>query len=114
MSEAAPDDITAAAHWTAHLGSLNAGPRATGGGGGSMTRKPATPPIDTADLSDAEMELLAQAFTALRQERGRAWNAACDIAEAQGKRRPALKPYGIDDIRRLARRFGIRKTHPRE
>jgi hypothetical protein len=57
------------------------------------------------------MELLAEAFTALRRERGRAWNAACDIAEAAGKRRPALKPYGIHDIRRLARRFGIRKTH---
>ncbi len=55
------------------------------------------------------MELLAEAFTALRRERGRAWNAACDIAGVAGKHRPALKPYGIHDIRRLARRFGIRK-----
>jgi hypothetical protein len=79
-----------------------------------MTRKPAAPPIDTSDMTDAELELLAEAFTALRLERGRAWNAACDAAEAAGKRRPGLEPYGIDDIRRLARRFGIKKTHPRE
>ncbi len=79
-----------------------------------MSRRPAAPPIDTAALSDAELELLAEAFTALRLERGRSWNAACDVAETAGKRRPALKPYGIDDIRRLARRFGIKKTHPRE
>jgi hypothetical protein len=78
-----------------------------------IRRTPALP-IDTADLTDAEIELLAEAFTALRRERGRAWNAACDVAETAGKRRSALKPYGIDDIRRLARRFGITKTHPSE
>ncbi len=78
-----------------------------------MPRRPA-PPIDTADLTDDEMELLAEAFTALRRERGRAWNAACDVAKAAGKRQPALKPYDIDEIRRLARRFGITKTHPSE
>jgi len=62
-------------------------------------------------MSDAEKAPLAEAFRALRRERGRAWNAACDAAEAQGKRRPPLRPYGIDDIRRLARRFGITATH---
>jgi hypothetical protein len=60
------------------------------------------------------MELLAEAFTALRRERGRAWNAACDVAEAAGKQQSALKPYGLDEIRRLAQRFGITKTHPSE
>jgi hypothetical protein len=47
----------------------------------------------------------------LRRDRGKAWNAACDLAEAQGKRRPSLKPYGIDEIERLARRFGIKTRH---
>ncbi len=62
-------------------------------------------------LSDEEIALLAEAFSALRKDRGQAWNAACDIAEAQGKRRPSLRPYGIDDIKCLARRFGIAATH---
>ncbi len=66
-----------------------------------MTRRRALP-IDTADRSNDERGLLAEAFTALRREYGRAWNAACDAAEAVGKCRPALKPYRIDDIRRLA------------
>ena len=65
------------------------------------------PEADLADrLSDDERVLLGQALSALRRERGKAWNAACDLAESQGKRRPPLKPYGIDDIQRLARRFG--------
>jgi hypothetical protein len=34
-------------------------------------------------MNDAKMELLAEAFTALWQERGRACNAACDLAEAR-------------------------------
>ncbi len=76
-----------------------------------MTKKLATPPIDTSGMNEADMKLLAAAFRVLRRERGKAWNAACDVAEAQSKRRPALKPSGIDDIRRLARRFGIRETH---
>jgi len=63
------------------------------------------------DLSEEEIALLAEAFRALRRDRGRAWNAVCDVAEAQGKRRPSLRPYGIDDIKRLARRFGITATH---
>ena len=62
------------------------------------------------DLND-EIALLGEAFRALRRDRGQAWNAACDIAEAQGKRRPSLRAYGIDDIKRLARRFGITATH---
>ncbi len=62
-------------------------------------------------LSDEERALLGQALSALRRERGKAWNAACDLAEAQGKRRPSLKPYGIDEIKRLARRFGTKALH---
>ncbi len=62
-------------------------------------------------LSDEERALLGQALSALRRERGQAWNAACDRAEAQGKRRPSLKPYGIDEIQRLARRFGTKAMH---
>jgi hypothetical protein len=65
-------------------------------------------------LSDEERALLADALRVLRRQRGQAWNAACDVAEAQGKRRPALRHYGIEEIRRLARRFGIRSTHPME
>jgi hypothetical protein len=62
-------------------------------------------------LSDEERALLGQVLSALRRERGKAWNAACDLAEAQGKRRPSLKPYGIDEIKRLARRFGTKALH---
>jgi len=66
-------------------------------------------PID--GLSEEERALLGDALRALRRERGRAWNAACDLAEAQGKRRPSLRGYGIDEIKRLGRRFGITRTH---
>ena len=62
-------------------------------------------------LNDEERALLGQALSALRLERGKAWNAACDLAEAQGKRRPSLKLYGIDEITRLARRFGTKALH---
>ena len=62
-------------------------------------------------LSDAERTLLGEALTLLRRERGKAWNAACDAAEAQGKRHPSLRSHGIEDIKRLARRFGIRSTY---
>jgi hypothetical protein len=34
-----------------------------------------------------------------------------DLAAAQGKRRPSLTPYGIDAIKRLARRFGTKALH---
>jgi LPS sulfotransferase NodH len=67
---------------------------------------------DLADcVSEAERTLLGQALSALRRERGRAWNAACDRAEAQGKRHPSLNAYGIDEIKRLARRFGTKAMH---
>jgi hypothetical protein len=62
-------------------------------------------------LSDAEKALLGEALRALRRERGRAWNAACDAAEAQGRRSPSLRAFGIEDIKRLARRFGVRAPH---
>jgi hypothetical protein len=62
-------------------------------------------------LSAEEQQLLGEALSALRRERGKAWNAACDRAEAQGKRRPPLKPYGIDEIKRLARRFGTKALY---
>ncbi len=67
---------------------------------------------DLADgLSAEERALLGEALSALRRERGKAWNAACDQAEAQGKRCPPLRAYGIDDIQRLARRFGTKALH---
>jgi hypothetical protein len=62
-------------------------------------------------LSEAERALFGQALSALRRERGRAWNAACDRAEAQGQRHPSLQPYGIDAIERLARRLGVTALH---
>ena len=62
-------------------------------------------------LTDDERRLLGEALRALRAERGRAWNAACDAAEAAGKRRPSLRPYGIDAIKGLARRLGVGPTH---
>jgi hypothetical protein len=62
-------------------------------------------------LSESERMLLREALTTLRRERGQAWNAACDAAEARGKRHPSLRSYGIDDIRRLARRLGVGSTH---
>jgi hypothetical protein len=62
-------------------------------------------------LSEDERKLLGEALCALRAERGKAWNKACDTAEAAGKRRPSLRPYGIDDIKRLARRLGAGPTH---
>lgn len=78
------------------------------------------PPYDSAELglltpigglSDAEKALLSEALWALRRERGQAWNAACDAAEAQGRRPPSLRTFGIRDIERLARRFGVRAPH---
>ena len=60
-------------------------------------------------LNDNERDLLVQGLLALRLERGKAWNAACDAAA--GKRRPSLRPFGIEEIRRLARRFGVKTTH---
>jgi len=70
------------------------------------------PKTDLADgLSEAERVLLGEAFSALRRERGRAWIAACQRADEQGKRRPGLRMAGIDEIKRLARRFGTKALH---
>ncbi|MCI3067289.1 MULTISPECIES: hypothetical protein [Enterobacterales] len=62
-------------------------------------------------LDGEEIALLIDALTALRAERGKAWNTACDIAQVANKRPPSLKKYGVDKITRLARRLGARKTH---
>ena len=62
-------------------------------------------------LSDDERELLIEALRALRHQRGKAWNAACDAALAVSKRQPSLRSAGIDDIQRLARRLGGRASH---
>lgn len=62
-------------------------------------------------LDDEEIALLIDALTALRAERGKIWNRACDIAQQENKCLPSLKMYGIDEIKRLARRLGAWKTH---
>ncbi|EBQ7940045.1 hypothetical protein N4Z11_003655 [Salmonella enterica] len=62
-------------------------------------------------LDDGEITLLIDALTVLRTERGKAWNTACDTAQVTNKRPPSLKRYGIDEITRLARRLGAKKTH---
>lgn len=62
-------------------------------------------------LDDDDRALLVEALTALRDRRGREWNAACDLAEAAGKRRPPLAPYRINAIVRLARRLGGDAPH---
>lgn len=49
-------------------------------------------------LSDDERKLLIEGLIALRRERGRAWNGACDVAEAEGKRQPSLRQFGIDGL----------------
>lgn len=66
-----------------------------------VRRNANVPDADLADyLSEEERALLGQALSALRRERGKAWNVACDRAEAQSKRRPSLKSYGIEEIKR--------------
>ena len=62
-------------------------------------------------LSDDERALLGEALRALRRQRGRAWNAACDAATAKGERSPSLQDYVIEDIKRLARRLGVTAPH---
>lgn len=62
-------------------------------------------------LSDDERLLLGEPLRALRRERGAAWNAACDAAEAEARRPPSLRAYGIPDVRRLTRRLGVSATH---
>lgn len=70
-----------------------------------------TRPEPIGGLSEEERTLLDEALRALRRDRGQAWNAACDAADAHGKRRPSLRGYGIDAIKRLARRLSITATH---
>jgi len=75
-------------------------------------RNAAMPKADLADgLSEAEQALLGEAFNALRRERGKAWIDACQRADERGKRRPGLRTAGIDEIKRLARRFGTKALH---
>ena len=62
-------------------------------------------------LNDKERELVIAGLRALRRERGKSWNLECDKAEHEGKRPPGLAKYGIEDIKRLARRFGGRALH---
>ncbi|EBB2472627.1 hypothetical protein CJE62_15415 [Salmonella enterica] len=62
-------------------------------------------------LDGEEIALLIDALTVLRAERGKAWNTACDIAQVANKCPPSLKKYGIDEITRLTRRLGAKKTH---
>ena len=84
-------------------------------GGGVMppVRRTATldKPQPVSGLNDAERALLGEALRALRRQRGAAWNAACDAAEGQGRRSPSPRAFGIEDIRRLARRLGVGGTH---
>jgi len=73
-----------------------------------MTKRP-DPAIT--GLSDDERQILVEALTALRAERGRAWNGACDLAVELGRREPEVDDYGIDAIKRLARRLGGEARH---
>ncbi|OFJ47573.1 hypothetical protein BA896_023195 [Janthinobacterium lividum] len=66
-------------------------------------------PID--GLSDSERTMLIDGLRALRRERGKAWNDACDAADLAGRRRPALRPFSIHDIIRLAERLGGSVAH---
>jgi hypothetical protein len=67
--------------------------------------------IPVEGLSDAERTMLIDGLRALRKERGKAWNDACDAADAAGRHRPSLRPFGIDDIVRLAKRLGGTAPH---
>ena len=62
-------------------------------------------------LDDGERALLGEPLRALHRQRGAAWNAACDAADGQGRRPPAPRAFGIEDIRRLARQLGVGATH---
>lgn len=61
--------------------------------------------------SAEERALLGEAFSALRRERGKAWIDTCRRADERGRRRPGLRTAGIDEIKRLARRFGTKALH---
>lgn len=66
-------------------------------------------PVD--GLSDAERLMLVDGLRALRKKRGKAWNEAYDAADAAGRRRPALRQFGIHHILRLAERLGGSIAH---
>ena len=66
-------------------------------------------PID--GLSDAERTMLIDGLRALRKERGKSWNDACDASDAAGRRRPALRQFGVHDIIQLAQRLGGSVAH---
>jgi len=51
--------------------------------------------------------MLIDGLRALRKERGKAWNEACDAAEAAGRHRPPLQPFGIDNIVNLEEGDGV-------
>ena len=53
------------------------------------------PLVAIGELAEAERMLLGEALKALRQERAKTWNLACDAADAQGKKRSSLRPYAI-------------------
>lgn len=88
-------------------------PRASGAG--MVAPIPKAAPLGklqpVSGLNDGERVLLGEALRALRRQRGAAWNAACDAAEGQGRRSPAPRTFGIEDIQRLARRLGVGSTH---
>ena len=62
-------------------------------------------------LTDEERALLGGALRALRRDRGKAWNAACDMAAQAQLRPPSVNAFGIQDIKKLARRLGVPATH---
>jgi hypothetical protein len=62
-------------------------------------------------LDSEERALLVAALVALRHERGRDWREACRIADDRGDMEPRLDAYGIEQIKRLARRLGGEARH---
>lgn len=64
-----------------------------------------------AGLDSEERALLVAALVALRHERGREWREACRIADDRGDIEPPLDAYGIEQIKRLARRLGREARH---
>ena len=64
-----------------------------------------------AGLDADDRDLLIAALTALRAERGRAWNAACDHADLHNRPHPRVDAFAIAAIVRLARRLGGEAPH---
>jgi hypothetical protein len=76
-----------------------------------IRRSQLTRPEPIHGLSDEERALLGDALRTLRRERGKVWNAACDVAEAAGKRSPSLRPYGIAEIMLTIERMVSGQSH---